>query len=104
MGEKYRLVIPCAGTGSRLGSLTSKVNKALVSVANRPGITHIIDKIPANVEIVIALGYKSETVRDFLALAYPDRKFIFVDIDLYEGKGSGLGYTMLKCRQELQCQ
>ena len=103
MGEKYRLVIPCAGTGSRLGSLTSKVNKALVSVANRPGITHLIDKIPANVEIVVALGYKSETVRDFLALAYPERKFIFVDVDPYEGKGSGLGYTMLRCREELQC-
>ena len=100
---EYRVFIPCAGTGSRLGSLTSHINKALVTIANKPAISHIIDKVEETVPIVIALGYKGKTVRDFLALAYPKRKFIFVEIDLFEGKGSGLGYTLLKCKEHLQC-
>jgi hypothetical protein len=31
------------------------------------------------------------------------RYYGLVDVDLYEGPGSGLGYTILKCEQYLQC-
>jgi thiamine kinase-like enzyme len=36
-------------------------------------------------------------------LAYPDRTIRFVDVDIFEGPGSGLGYSVLKCEQYLQC-
>lgn len=100
---KYRVVIPCAGTGSRLGSVSKNLNKALVSVSNKPAISYIIEKFRKDVEIVIALGYKKETLKEFIELAYPDRHFIFIDVDKYEGAGSGLGYSLLKCRDHLQC-
>jgi len=99
---KYRVIIPTAGLGSRLTGLSKNINKALISIAHKPGISYIIEKFDKNIEFVIPLGYKGDTVRDFLVLAYPDRKFIFVDIDKYEGMGSGLGYTMLQCREHLQ--
>jgi len=98
----YRVCIPTAGTGSRLGELTQYVNKALVTVANRPVIAHVIDQFPPDAECVIALGYKGELVREFLTIAYPKRKFFFVKVDPYEGPGSGLGYTLLSCRKHLQ--
>ncbi len=73
----YRVVIPTAGTGSRLEGLTKYINKSLVGIANRPTISHLIEQFPQDCEFVIALGYKGELVRDFLELAYPDRTIFF---------------------------
>ncbi len=100
----YKVFIPCAGTGARLGDLTKNINKALLSVSNKPVISHIIDKFDKDVEIVIALGYKGDYVKQFLNLAYPYRNLTFVTIDKYEGKGSGLGYTLNKCKKHLQSE
>jgi choline kinase len=101
--EFEKVFIPCAGTGSRLGSKTRFLNKALVSVALKPAISHIIEKIPESMSIVIGLGYLGETVQETLRLAYPHRKFEFVEVSKYEGPGSGLGLTMLTAKEHLQC-
>lgn len=98
----YRVCIPTAGLGSRLGSLTLHLNKSLVSVANKPVISHIIEKFPTEVEFVVALGYMGQNIRDFLQLAYPERVFHFVEVTPYQGEGSGLGLTLLQCREFLQ--
>ena len=99
----YKVVIPCAGTGSRLEGLSRYINKALITVNQKPSITYVIDKFPEDIEIVIPLGYKGESIKDFLNIAYPRRKFTFVEVDLFEGPGSGLGYSLLKCREFLNC-
>lgn len=98
----YRVCIPCAGTGSRLGALTQFINKSLVSVANRPTLSHLIEKFPANAEFVIALGHKGHLVREFLTLAYPERQFFFAEVSPFEGPGSGLGLSLQTCKQYLQ--
>ncbi|MBA3035771.1 MAG: phosphotransferase [Desulfobacterium sp.] len=98
----YRVCIPMAGTGTRLGELTKYVNKSLVTVANQPVISHVINQFPMDAEFVIALGYKGDLAREYLEIAYPTRIFIFVNVDPYEGPVSGLGYTLLCCRQHLQ--
>ncbi len=97
-----RVCIPTAGIGSRLGGLTKFVNKSLVSIANRPILSHLIEQFPADAEFVIALGHKGNLVREFLELAYPLRKFYFAEVDPFEGEGSGLGLTLLACKQHLQ--
>jgi choline kinase len=97
-----RVCIPTAGTGSRLGPLTSFINKSLVAVDNRPTIAHIIELYPDDTEFVIALGHKGNLVREFLSLAYPDRTFYFAEVSLFEGPGSGLGLTLLACKPYLQ--
>ncbi len=99
----YRLFIPCAGLGMRVSGIDDHVNKALLTVARKPIIAHILDRVPGSVTTVVALGHKGATVRDFLELAYPERRFVFVEIDRYQGPGSGLGYTMLACERELHC-
>ena len=101
--DEYKVVIPTAGLGSRLQALSQNVNKSLVSVGNRPVLSLILDRFPDDVEFVIPVGYLRDTVIDFLSIAYPDRRFNFVDVDLFEGEGSGLGYTLLKCESALQC-
>ena len=98
----YKVLIPTAGTGSRLGGMTKYINKSLVSVGNKPALSRIIESFPEDTEFVIPTGYKGELVKEFLHLAYPEKKIQFVDILLYEGEGSGLGLTVLKCKRFLQ--
>lgn len=98
----YRVCIPCAGIGSRLGGLTKFLNKSLVSIANRPTLSHLIERFPLDVEFVIALGYKGHLIREFLTLAYPERQFYFSEVLPFEGPGSGLGHSIQSCKQYLQ--
>ena len=99
----YKVFIPTAGLGSRLGTRTKHLNKALVSVGGKPAISHIIEKFDESIRLVLALGHKGEQVREVLSILYPRRSFDFVDVDLFEGPGSGLGYSLSKCKAELQC-
>lgn len=98
----YRVCIPCAGTGSRLGELTEFVNKSLVTIANRPTLSHLIEQFPPDAEFVIALGYKGHLIREFLTLAYPNRQFCFSEVSPFQGPGSGLGLSLQTCKQFLQ--
>lgn len=98
----YKVLIPTAGTGSRLGGMTKYLNKSLISLGNRPSISRIIELFPEDTEFVIATGYKGELVKEYLSLAYPNKNITFVDILLYEGEGSGLGLTVLSCKKYLQ--
>ena len=98
----YKVLIPTAGTGSRLGGETKYLNKSLISLGNRPALSRIIGLFPDDTEFVIATGYKGGLIKEFLSLAYPNKKFQFVDVLLYEGEGSGLGLTVLSCKEYLQ--
>lgn len=97
----YKVCIPTAGTGSRLGELTRYLNKSLISIANRPTICHLIEQFPSDTRFVIALGHKGKLVQEFLELAYPDRHFDYALVDPYEGDGSGLGLSLLACKDFL---
>lgn len=97
----YRVCLPTAGTGSRLGPLTRFLNKSLVGLANRPILSHLIEQFPKDVEFVIALGHQGHLVREFLALAYPKRRFLFEEVTPFEGPGSGLGLSLLACERYL---
>jgi choline kinase len=98
----YRVCIPTAGSGSRLGDLTKFINKSLVVIANRPTLSHLIEQFSVDTEFVIALGHKGYLVREFLELAYPERRFFFAEVDPFEGPGSGLGLSLLSCQDYLQ--
>jgi len=98
----YRVCIPTAGTGSRLRGLTRYLNKSLVGIANRPTICHLIEQFPADAKFVIALGHKGNLVQEFLGLVYPNRHFDYAHVDPFEGEGSGLGLSLLACKQHLQ--
>jgi choline kinase/thiamine kinase-like enzyme len=93
-----KVLIPTAGIGSRLGELTDTYNKTMIPIGKRPVISHIIDAYPASAEFVIALGYKGDQIRQFLTMAYPDRKIDFIEIDNFDGPGSGPGYTLRQCK------
>lgn len=99
---KYKVLITTSGLGQRLGNITKYTNKALVKVGDKPAISYIVESYPKNVEFVVTLGYLSDQIKDFLSLAYPDRKFTFVNVKPFQGPGSSLGYSILSAKRYLQ--
>lgn len=97
-----RVCIPSAGLGERLENLTKYINKPLLNIANKPAISYIIEKFSEDTEFVIPLGYKGDLIRQFVELAYPNRKFFFVDVFPFKGHGSGLGHSLISCKEYLQ--
>ncbi len=85
-----------------MGPWAEQINKALLPLHNRAIISHIIEKFPAETEYVIAVGHLQEQVRQYLAIAHPDRKFIIVQVRNYDGPGSGPGHSLRCCHSYLE--
>lgn len=100
---KYKVLVTTSGTGSRLGELTKKTNKALVPINNKPTIEYIFSSYPIDITFVVTLGYLGQEVHDYLVSNYPNRKFEFVWVDKYVGDGSSLLYSMKCAKDKLQC-
>ena len=98
----YTVLITTSGIGERLGDITKYTNKALVKIGDKYAICYIIDSYDNDTEFIITLGYFGNYVKQFLLLAYPDKNFKFVEIDIFVGKGSSLGYSLLKTINYLQ--
>ncbi|MFH1589681.1 MAG: hypothetical protein ABIB43_03895 [archaeon] len=101
--EDYKLCLLAGGKGNRMASFTKHFNKAMIPLKAKPAISHIIEKNPRDIEIVIAIAYLGEGLREYIPTAHPDRTFSFVEVDKYVGYGTGPGYGLLKCKGHLQC-
>ena len=99
--EKYKLCILAAGKGTRNTSVDN-LHKALLPLENKAVISHIINSVPSTIEIVIAVGYKSEQVKSYVKNVFPRRDITFVDVENFDGPGSGPGLSLLKCKEHLQ--
>ena len=99
----YKVCILAAGPSRRIGDYSDHVHKAILPVNFKAVISYIIEKFPDDVEIVIAVGHRKETIIEYLSVAYPERKFTFVEIEKYIGPGTGPGQTLLECKDHLDC-
>lgn len=100
---EYKVCILAAGIGSRMERFSEQLNKVLLPINGKPAICHIIEKFPEEIEIVIAVGYKKDSLICYLENAYPNRKLTFVVVNPYSGEGSGPGYSLFLCKTHLQC-
>lgn len=96
------VLISTAGQGSRLHKINLDINKSLLPYLNQPIIYKIIKKIPNNFKIGILLGYKSQQVRDFLSLAFPEREIIYIYVDDWTSCNSGTKYSLLFAYESLK--
>jgi choline kinase len=101
--EDYKIVIPSAGIGNRIGPYSKFFNKALVTIGDKPAIARVIEKFGADKTFLVILGYRSEQVKEALCAIFPHIKFEFVCVELFEGSGSGLGWSLLQAKDKLQC-
>ena len=97
----FKLCVLAAGKGTRNKSING-LHKALYPIENQAVISHIINCVSDDTEIVIAIGYKSEQVKTYIKHIFPNRNIKFVAIDNYDRPGSGPGLSLLKCKKYLQ--
>ena len=59
-------IVPAAGKGTRLGSLTADRPKGLVEIADRPLLGYVFDQLVGLGvdEIIVILGYEGEQIRE----------------------------------------
>ena len=101
LSYNFKFCILAAGKGTRNNDVDG-LHKALLPLENKPVISHIIDKLDTKIEVVIAVGYKSEQIKTYLDIVHNDRKITYVEVDNFDGDGSGPGYSLLSCKDELQ--
>ncbi|MGD9579833.1 MAG: sugar phosphate nucleotidyltransferase [Vampirovibrionia bacterium] len=96
-----KVIILCAGRGSRLGGITEYFPKSMITINHKPILGHILDHLYTgcsfkdSLDISIAVGYKSEIIKSYVNDFYPDKDISFVDVDKFEGISSGPGYSLL---------
>lgn len=80
-------IIPVAGKGTRLRPHTWSVPKALLHVAGKPILGHILDQVlelGIN-DVVLVLGYLGSKIKEYVEDAYPQINFAFARQDKAEG-------------------
>ena len=90
-----KAVIPAAGVGTRLRPHTYTLPKALLYVAGKPIISHILDDVvPLGMSsIVLIVGYKGELIVDYVRRHYPDLNVEFV----FQEERRGIGHAIHLC-------
>ena len=101
MSTSNTVIIPTAGTGSRMGRYTTHLNKSLLPYLGKPVLGHIIDSFPADTRFVIPVGYLADQVKDFCLLTYPERNIEFINIIDYTSSSSGAGRTFEQCKDSI---
>lgn len=99
----FTVCILAAGFSRPIGDFSDYVNKAVLPVGNKAILSRIIEKFPGNTRFVVAVGHRKDSVIDYLELAYPEKDFIFVDVEHYVGEGAGPATSLLECKDHLQC-
>jgi glucose-1-phosphate thymidylyltransferase len=96
--EKYmKALIPAAGVGERLRPHTHTKPKALVYVAGKPIIGHILDRLEGAVdEVIIVVGYMKDKLIEYVDMNYSDRlKVRYVE----QVRRLGLGHAIYVAEQ-----
>ena len=97
---EYKLCILAAGIERNL-PLTKNINKGLLPINNKAAISHIIEKHSVKTEIIIAVNYEKEKLKEYLKCCYPKRKIIFVEVPKIKGSNTGPGFSLICCREFL---
>jgi len=87
-----RAIIPVAGLGSRLRPHTYTLPKVLLSVAGKPILAHIIDKIMNEgiTSATLVVGHMGDMIREYLSSTYPDFPIEYVEQEEHLGLGHAI--------------
>jgi glucose-1-phosphate thymidylyltransferase len=88
-----RAIIPVAGEGTRLHPLTRYKPKALVEVAGRPVMEHILDNVVKSGirEVVLIVGYMEDELRSWVNRKFADKLNLTY---IHQEKQLGLGHAI----------
>jgi glucose-1-phosphate thymidylyltransferase len=88
-----KAIIPVAGIGTRLRPHTHTQPKALIPIAGKPIIAHIIDSLveAGLTDFVFIIGYMGDKIESYITTHYPEIKAHFV----IQTTGKGTGHAIL---------
>lgn len=84
-----KIIIPVAGIGSKLRPHTHTQPKALVPVAGKPILAHIIDSFvnAGHLDFIFVIGYLGDKIESYITEKYPGIRASFVVQEPREGTG-----------------
>lgn len=90
-----KAIIPVAGIGSKLRPHTHTQPKALVPVAGKPILSHIVDKLVSTgvKDFIFIIGYLGDKIEEYIKSSYPELRTSFVLQDPREGTGHAVWLT-----------
>ena len=93
-----KVIIPSAGLGTRLRPVTERIPKALIHVADKPIIGHILSLV-RHLEIrhaILVVGYLGEEIVKYASSSFPDMVIESVVQQSLEGLGHAIWLTREK--------
>jgi glucose-1-phosphate thymidylyltransferase len=92
-----KAVIPVAGAGTKLRPLTYTQPKALIPIAVKTILSHIVDQLhEAGInEFIFIVGYLGEKIQDYVKQTYPNLNTHFV----YQNERQGTGHAVELTKQ-----
>ena len=87
-----KAVIPVAGAGTKLRPLTYTQPKALIPIAGKTILSHIVDQLrdAGITEFIFIVGYLGEKIQDYVKQTYPSLTTHFV----YQNERQGTGHAV----------
>jgi len=96
------IILPVAGLGTRLRPQTWSKPKPLVSVAGKPMLAHVLDRVlptePS--KIVFITGFLGEQIEEWARGYYPDIELVFVDQPEMLGQTDAIIRTREYCHDD----
>jgi len=100
-----KIIIPVAGIGSKLRPHTHTQPKALVPVAGKPILAHIVDSLVQTGlnDFIFIIGYLGDKIESFITEKYPNIKASFVVQEPREGTGQAvwLAHPLIKNNEDI---
>lgn len=95
------VLVLAAGYGRRMGPFSRMVNKSLIPYDNKPLISHIMAKFPADTKFVIACGNLGQQVKEYVSNVHEEKNITFVDIPHFDEGTTGPATTIRFCAEHL---
>jgi glucose-1-phosphate thymidylyltransferase len=97
-----KIIIPVAGIGSKLRPHTHTQPKALVPVAGKPILSHIVDHLieAGFSDFIFIIGYLGDKIEDYVNSKYPRLKSSFIVQEPREGTGQAVHLAKAKITAE----
>jgi glucose-1-phosphate thymidylyltransferase len=94
-----KVIIPVAGIGTRLKPHTNTSPKALLPVAGKPILGHILDEVKRLIpeEVIFVIGFMGEKIKK-----YVKEKYSFPAVFVEQEELKGLGYAIYLASQKLK--
>ena len=95
-------IILAGGLGTRLRSVVSDLPKCMAPVASHPFLKYVMDELLKQgiTHFILSVGYKRESIIDFLQNNYPDVNILFVIENEPLGTGGAIKLAAGLCKEK----